>query len=81
MLNIGALVDGKYKIIKILGRGGTSCVFLAENIRLGNYWAIKEVYKGDIAGAMSKGGKLIAESRILTRLLFINNQILNRLFL
>ena len=68
LLNIGALVDGKYKIIKILGRGGTSCVFLAENIRLGNYWAIKEVYKGDIAGAMSKGGKLIAESRILTRL-------------
>lgn len=68
MLNIGVLVDGKYKIRKILGRGGTSCVFLAENIRLGNYWAIKEVYKGDVAGAMSNGGKLIAESRILTRL-------------
>lgn len=68
MLQIGTLVDGRYKIIKLLGRGGTSCVFLAENIRIKNYWAIKEVYKGGVGGVSAKGGKLIAESRILTKL-------------
>ena len=62
------LVDGKYKIIKVLGRGGTGCVFLAENIRINNYWAIKEVYKGGVAGMTMREGKLIAESRILTKL-------------
>ncbi len=40
-----ALFDGKYKILKTLGKGGTSSVFLAENIRLGTLWAIKEIHK------------------------------------
>lgn len=40
-----ALFDGKYKILKTLGKGGTSSVFLAENVRLGTLWAIKEIHK------------------------------------
>lgn len=68
MLKIGELVDGKYKIIKLLGRGGTSCVFMAQNIRLGNYWAIKEVYKSNPSWSKTGNNVLIAESRILTRL-------------
>lgn len=39
------LFDGKYKILKTLGTGGTSSVFLAENVRLGTLWAIKEIHK------------------------------------
>lgn len=39
------LFDGKYKILKTLGTGGTSSVFLAENVRLGTLWAIKEIQK------------------------------------
>ena len=33
MINNG-LFDGKYKIIDILGKGGMSTVYLAENVRL-----------------------------------------------
>ena len=39
------LVDNHYKILREIGRGGTSCVYLAENIRLHNYWAIKDFMK------------------------------------
>lgn len=37
--------DGKYRIIDILGKGGMSTVYLAENVRLGTLWAIKEISK------------------------------------
>ncbi len=36
-------INKKYKYIKSLGHGGCGAVFLAENIRLGNFWAIKEI--------------------------------------
>jgi len=45
MLDQGYILDEKYKIIKVLGRGGMGTVYLCENIRLGNQWAIKEVKK------------------------------------
>lgn len=37
--------EGKYRIIKVLGQGGMGKVYLAENIRLGTLWAIKEIPK------------------------------------
>ncbi|MFL0245973.1 serine/threonine-protein kinase [Clostridium sp. WILCCON 0185] len=43
MLNAGYILDGKYEIIDILGKGGMSIVYLCKNNRLGNLWAIKEV--------------------------------------
>lgn len=39
------LFEGKYKILSTLGQGGMSTVFLAENIKLGTLWAIKEIRK------------------------------------
>jgi len=45
MLNEGYILDGKYKIIKVLGRGGMGTVYLCKNIRLDNQWAIKEIKK------------------------------------
>ena len=68
MLRIGMVVDNRYKILREIGRGGTSCVYLAENIRLHNLWAIKEVYKGGVLGGGANSPKLIAESNILTKL-------------
>lgn len=35
----------KYKYIRPLGHGGCGDVFLAENIALGNLWAVKEIVK------------------------------------
>lgn len=68
MLKIGMIVDNRYKILREIGRGGTSCVYLAENIRLHNRWAIKEVYKKSGPNGAVQSNMLIAESSILTRL-------------
>ena len=43
MLNPGQILDDKYEVIKVLGRGGMSTVYLCKNNRLGNLWAVKEV--------------------------------------
>ena len=60
-------VDNRYKIIRVIGRGGSSCVYLAENIRLHNRLAIKEVYKnGRIVE--NQNTMLISELSILTKL-------------
>lgn len=41
----GELFKDRYKIIGILGQGGMGSVYLAENIKLGTLWAIKEIGK------------------------------------
>ena len=45
MLDTGSYVNGKLKIIKMLGSGSFGSVYLAENILTGRKWAIKEVPK------------------------------------
>lgn len=39
------LLDGRYRILGLLGQGGMSRVYLAENIKLGTLWAIKKINK------------------------------------
>ncbi len=41
----GKVIDERYKIVDLLGSGGTSAVYLAENIILNNLWAIKVISK------------------------------------
>ncbi len=54
---------GRYRIIKEIGRGGMSDVYLAENITLHNYWAIKAVHK------LNRGKiELLSEPNILKNL-------------
>ena len=48
MLEVGALVDGKYRILSKIGQGGMSCVYLARNERANKQWAIKEVRKDGV---------------------------------
>ncbi len=44
-MKIGKIIAEKYKIVELLGEGGTSAVYLAENIVLNNLWAVKVLYK------------------------------------
>ena len=44
-MKAGQIIGDRYKIIKVLGQGGTSVVYLAENIVLNNLWAIKALSK------------------------------------
>lgn len=47
MLETGSVVDGKYKILNVIGRGGMSVVYLAMNERVNRQWAVKEIRKQD----------------------------------
>jgi len=43
MLKTGEVLDGKYEILKQIGKGGTSVVYLAMNQKLNQQWVIKEI--------------------------------------
>lgn len=40
------MLGGKYEILKKIGQGGMSIVYLAMDIRLNKQWAVKEIKKG-----------------------------------
>ena len=54
MLEIGSLIDGKYKILNEVGHGGMSVVYLAMNERANKQWAIKEVRKRSCPANISR---------------------------
>ena len=41
MLSNGMILRDRYRIVKCIGKGGSSSVFLAEDISLGKLWAVK----------------------------------------
>ncbi len=43
MLKTGDILDDKYHIIEYIGKGRWGRVFLAENLKIGNRWAVKEI--------------------------------------
>lgn len=43
MLENGFLLDGRFEILKKIGEGGTSTVYLAMNQKLNQQWVIKEI--------------------------------------
>lgn len=68
MLEIGAVIDGKYKILNKVGQGGMSIVYLAMNERANKQWAIKEIRKDGVSNYEVVKQNLIAETDILKRL-------------
>lgn len=68
MLEIGSVVDGKYKILNKIGQGGMSVVYLAMNERANKPWAIKEIRKDGGSNYEVVKQNLIAETDILKRL-------------
>ena len=68
MAEIGAVIDGKYKILDKIGQGGMSIVYLAMNERANKMWAVKEVRKDAVIGGETIRHRLIAETRILKQL-------------
>lgn len=45
MTEIGTVIDGKYEILREIGRGGMSIVYLAMDTHLNKQWAVKEIRK------------------------------------
>lgn len=68
MLEIGSIVDGKYKILNKIGQGGMSIVYLAMNEKANKQWAIKEVRKDGIRDFEIVKQGLVVETDMLKRL-------------
>ena len=65
MLEIGSLVDGKYKILNKVGQGGMSVVYMAINEKANKTWAVKEVRKDGVLNFEAVKQGLVAETNIL----------------
>lgn len=68
MLQIGSLVDGKYKVLNVIGQGGMSTVYLVMNEKANKPWAIKEVRKDAVANYQVVRQSLITETNLLKEL-------------
>ena len=68
MLEIGSLVDGKYKILNKVGQGGMSVVYMAINEKANKTWAVKEVRKDGVLDFEAVKQGLVAETDILKKL-------------
>lgn len=68
MLQIGTLVDNKYKILNEVGHGGMSVVYLAINERANKTWAVKEIRKDGVCDFEAVKQGLVVETDMLKRL-------------
>lgn len=59
-IQIGSVIDGRYEILKQVGKGGMSIVYLAGDTRLNKNWAVKEIRKK----GSDKNGELMINSLI-----------------
>ena len=60
MANIGQIIENKYEILKRIGKGGMSEVYLAMDRNLNKQWAVKEIKKK----AHDKNNEVVIQSAI-----------------
>lgn len=68
MLELGSVIDGKYKILNEIGHGGMSTVYLAINEKVNKPWAVKEVRKSCRKDFQIIRQSLIMEMELLKKL-------------
>lgn len=69
MTEIGTVIDGKYEILKEIGRGGMSVVYLAMDKHLNKQWAVKEIRKkGSGKNDEIVVNSLLAEANMMKKL-------------
>ena len=69
MTEIGTVIDGKYEVLREIGRGGMSVVYLAMDTRLNKQWAVKEIRKkGNGKNDEVVVNSLLAEANLVKRL-------------
>ena len=69
MTEIGTVIDGKYEVLREIGRGGMSVVYLAMDTHLNKQWAVKEIRKkGSGKNDEIVVNSLLAEANMMKRL-------------
>ena len=64
----GVLLENKYRILGLIGRGGMSTVYRAEDIRLEKIRAVKEIRRRDCENYEIVRNSLLSEIRMLKKL-------------
>lgn len=65
---VGSIIENKYEILKEVGRGGMSVVYLAMDIRLNKQWAVKEIKKSGNKNNEIIVNSLIVEANLMKKL-------------
>ena len=65
MTRVGTILDGKYEILKKIGQGGMSIVYLAMDTHLNKQWAVKEIKKSKSQNTKTLLKSLQREANIL----------------
>lgn len=68
MIQIGSVVDDRYEILKEIGRGGMSVVYLAMDNRLNKSLVVKDIRKRDNSNNELLMNSLVAEANMLKKL-------------
>lgn len=69
MIKIHDIVDGKYEILKEIGHGGMSTVYLAMDKNLNKQWAVKEIRKrGNDKNDQALVNSLLVEAGLMKKL-------------
>lgn len=69
MAEIGTVIEGKYEILREIGKGGMSVVYLAMDTHLNKQWAVKEIRKrGSGKNDEIVVNSLLAEANLMKRL-------------
>ena len=69
MTEIGTVIAGKYEILKEVGRGGMSVVYLAMDTHLNRNWAVKEIRKtGKTKNDEIIENSILVEANLIKRL-------------
>lgn len=68
MIKIHDVVSGKYEILKEIGHGGMSTVYLAMDKNLNKQWAVKEIRKNGNEDDLSVVNSLQAEAELMKKL-------------
>lgn len=69
MARVGEIIDGKYEVLREIGCGGMSVVYLAKDKKIGTYWAVKELRKDkdDLSNQIAKKA-LTDEANLMKKL-------------
>ncbi len=76
MTKVGSVIGNKYEILKQIGQGGMSVVYLARDIRLNKQWALKEIKNGKYTDEVRFQKSLQTEANVLKML---DHQVLPRI--
>ena len=69
MTKIGSVIAGRYEILKEIGHGGMSTVYLANDTHMNRNWAVKEVAKEGLGqNDKAVSNSPVAEAHLLKRL-------------